>query len=87
MKVNRIDKKSRAPGGNMLILITAAIVGIMIGLMIFGLGFVRLLGTSQEQRTAIEAAALAAARDCTRICIPTAEVGWVSLSDYVPNGS
>ncbi|MEZ4537310.1 MAG: hypothetical protein R3D26_20265 [Cyanobacteriota/Melainabacteria group bacterium] len=87
LKVDRINKKSRARRGNMLILITAAIVGIMIGLLIFGLGFVRLLGTSQEQRTAIEAAALAAARDCTRICIPTAEVGWVSLSDYVPNGS
>lgn len=71
----------------MLVLITAAIVGIIVGLLIFGLGFVRLIGTNQEQRTAIEAAALAAARDCTRICIPTAEVGWVSLSDYVPNGS
>lgn len=87
MKNRKLNAFRRKAKGNMLILITALIVGIILGLLVFGLGFVRLLGTNQEHRTAIEAAALAAARDCTRIVIPTAEVGWVSLSDYVPNGS
>lgn len=71
----------------MLILITAVIVGIIVAMLLFGLGYMRLIGSNSEQRTAIEAAALAAARDCSRIVIPTAECGWVSLSDYVPNGT
>lgn len=77
--------KNRARG-NMLVLV-AAMSFIVIAILLFALGYLRLMGTNQEQRSAIEAAALAAARDCTRICIPTREVGWVSLSDYVPNGS
>ncbi|MBK9140932.1 MAG: hypothetical protein IPM23_00445 [Candidatus Melainabacteria bacterium] len=73
--------------GNMLILITAVIVGIIVAMLLFGLGYMRLIGSNSEQRTAIEAAALAAARDCSRIVVPTATCGWVSLSDYVPNGT
>ncbi|MGD9681312.1 MAG: hypothetical protein AB7W16_09015 [Candidatus Obscuribacterales bacterium] len=83
----KIRTNLRDRRGNMLILITAVIVGIIIAMLLFGLGYMRLIGTNNEQRTAIEAAALAAARDCSRIVIPTAECGWVSLSDYVPNGT
>ncbi|NJL73487.1 MAG: hypothetical protein HC888_19155 [Candidatus Competibacteraceae bacterium] len=46
-----------------------------------------MLGTNSEQRTAIEAAALAAARDLSMIAIDTPDYGFVSLSDSAPIGS
>lgn len=82
-----IRAKARSHAGNMLILVTAVVVGIVIFLLIFGVSFVRLLGTNSEQRTAIEAAATAAARDISRIVINTPEFGYVSISDYAPNGT
>src|SRR5690606_18236238 len=71
--------------GNMLILVVAVLLAIGILFCFFGLGFVRLLGTSAEQTTAIEAAALAAARDLSRIVIDTPEFGLVGISDSAPN--
>ena len=77
----------RHPQGNMLILITAVIVGVIIALVLFSTSFVRIMGTSGEQQTAIEAAAAAAARDLSRIVVETPECGFVSLSDYAPVGT
>lgn len=79
--------RQRYPQGNMLILITAIIVGVIIALVLFSTSFVRIMGTSGEQQTAIEAAAAAAARDLSRIVIETPECGFVSLSDFAPVGS
>lgn len=76
----------RRERGSMIALIVA-FTFIIILLLFFALSYVRLLGTQSEQRTAIEAAAIAAARDCTRIVINTDEWGFVSLSDYAPNGT
>ncbi len=70
----------------MLVLI-AAFCFIVIVLLLFGLAYVRLIGSSSEQRTAIEAAAIAAARDLSTIVINTPEFGFVGLSDSAPNGS
>ncbi|MBS1990354.1 MAG: hypothetical protein JSS83_07540 [Cyanobacteria bacterium SZAS LIN-3] len=84
----------RAPRGNMLVFITACTIGLLAALAFFGLGYVRLIGSNNEQRTAIEAASLAAARDLSMIAVNTntagngsAPYGWVSLSDYAPNNA
>ncbi len=92
MNVGKVRKRStgkttRADRGNMLVFITASTFIIIGGLAFFALGYVRLLGTNNEQRTAIEAAALSAARDISRIAIETPEYGWISISDGAPNGS
>lgn len=71
----------------MLILITAIVLGIIALLVLFALGYVRLIGTGSEQKTAIEAAAIAAARDVSNIVIDTDAFGYVGLSDSAPNGS
>lgn len=76
----------RTERGNMLILITAFVV-ICLALLFFALGYVRLVGSSSEQKTAIEAAAIAAARDISTIVIDTADFGYVGLSDSAPIGS
>ncbi len=73
--------------GNTLILILAVTVGIVVALLLFALSYVRLLGTSQEQKTAIEAAALAAARDLSKIVVNTDTLGYIGLSDSAPMGS
>ena len=70
----------------MLILITAFVV-ICLALLFFALGYVRLVGSSSEQKTAIEAAAIAAARDISTIVIDTPDFGYVGLSDSAPIGS
>lgn len=81
-----MKKNARSRSGNMLALI-AAFCFIIIMLLFFALSYVRLIGSSAEQKTAIEAAALAAARDCSRIVVNNPECGWVSLSDFAPNNT
>lgn len=76
----------RIERGNMLILITAFVV-VCLALLFFALGYVRLVGSSSEQKTAIEAAAIAAARDISTIVINTPDFGYVGLSDSAPIGS
>jgi hypothetical protein len=76
----------RGQQGNMLALIAAFTI-LMLALLFFALSYTRLLGASAEQKTAIEAAALAAARDCSRIVVNNAECGWVSLSDFAPSNT
>ncbi|MBX9949185.1 MAG: hypothetical protein K2Y39_08475 [Candidatus Obscuribacterales bacterium] len=79
-------KKTRRPSGNMLILSLALLSGVLLTLLTFGLFYTQMLGRTPEQKTAIEAAALAAARAITKIVIDTDEVGFISLSDYAPTG-
>lgn len=85
-----MNKKNLAPRnrrGNMLILVTAVILAIIMVLLFFMLGFVRLTGTQSEQRTAIESAALAAAREISNIVIVDDNFGHVGLSDSAPIGT
>lgn len=77
----------RSESGSMLVFCTAITIAIVLVLAFFSLSYVRLLGSSSEQRTAIESAALAAARDLSMITVNTDEYGWVSLSDSAPIGS
>lgn len=79
-------KAPRRPNGNMIALIGAIAAGLLVAILLFSLSYTRLLGGSSEQKTAIEAAALAAAKDLGRIVIKDDHFGWVSLSDYAPTG-
>jgi len=70
-----------------MLVLTAATLLLLIALLFFGLNYVRMLGSNAEQKTAIEAAAIAAATDVSRIVINTPQFGYVSLSDAAPIGS
>ncbi|MBZ0184871.1 MAG: hypothetical protein K8F91_01375, partial [Candidatus Obscuribacterales bacterium] len=76
----------RSKKGNLLILITAVIVGVILLSLLFILSYMRIVGSSMEQKTAIEAAALAAAKDISRIVIDVPGIGFVGVSDSAPNG-
>lgn len=80
-------KIRRREAGSMLVLVIAFTFIVLILAVVVGLGFVRLVGTNTEQRTAIEAAAIAVARDLSAIVVNTPECGYVSLSDYAPVGT
>jgi hypothetical protein len=79
--------KRRSNRGNMIVLVAAVIVGIIVTLMAFGFNYVRMLSGHQGQDTAIQAAALTAASDISRIVINSPEFGFVSFSDGAPIGS
>lgn len=85
--VSRKSLLIRSRRGNMLVFSTAVTIAIVAILAFFSLSYVRLLGSNSEQRNAIEAAALAAARDLSMIAINTDDYGWISLSDAAPTGS
>jgi|AGTN01.2.fsa_nt_gi hypothetical protein len=79
--------KLRPARGSILFLVTAFALGIILVICLFAMGYIRLVGSGQEQKTAIEAAALAAARDLSKIVIDTDEFGFVGLSDSAPTGT
>lgn len=70
----------------MLALVVAVLMGVVMLILGFALVYTRILGASNEQRTAIEAAALAAAKELGRVVVNTNEFGYVSLSDAAPVG-
>lgn len=70
----------------MLILVTA-FVFVILAMAIFALTLLRLYGSKSEQNSAIEAAALAAARELSRVVVDTPQFGFVGLSDSAPDGS
>lgn len=76
----------REQRGNMLILVTAVTVGIVVAILIFMVGYVRLMGTQTERKTAIESAALTAAREMSKIVIENNDFGMIGLSDSAPVG-
>lgn len=78
--------QGRQQRGNMIALVGAICGGLLLALLLFALAYTRLLGGNQEQKTAIEAASLAAAKDLGRIVMKDNHFGWVSLSDYGPTG-
>jgi len=83
-RVSKTERKNR--GSGMLVFMVAVTIGIVLGIIFFGLNFARLLGSGAEQKKAIEAAALAAANDLSRIVINTDQFGYVSISDAAPVG-
>ncbi len=78
--------RMRQAKGNMLALMAACMVCFMI-LLLFALSYVRLLGSHGEQKTAIDSAALAAAKDLSRIVINDPNFGYIGFSDSAPVGT
>lgn len=83
----RKSARMRKPNGNMLALLTAITLGVVLALIFFGLRYTRILGSNQEQRTAVEAAALAAANDLSKVIVEDPNFGFISLSDFAPSGA
>ena len=73
--------QGRRQRGNMIALVGAICGGLLLALLLFALAYTRLLGGNQEQKTAIEAASLAAAKDIGRIVLKNDHFGWIGLSD------
>ena len=75
----------RARSGGALILSISLGLAVLL-LSLFGLSVIRQLATHQEQTTAIEAAALAATTDISRVIINDPNFGYVGLVDHAPQG-
>ncbi len=74
----------RGQSGSTLALVIAIFLGVIIAIAFFALDFVRFVGGHQEQETAIEAAALAAAKEISRIVVEDPNIGFVALSNAPP---
>jgi len=82
-----IPKVLRKSKGSVLLLVLAVTLGVITAIIIFSISYVRLTGTQSQQKSAIEAAALAAAREMSKIVVDTPQFGFIGLSDSAPNGS
>lgn len=71
----------------MLFLTCSLFLGILTAIAFFSLAAIRMTGSHQEQRTAIEAATLAAARSLSAIVIEDPYFGFISLSDHPATGT
>ncbi len=67
-------------------LIAALTATAVMALLFFALHFTRILGANEQQRTAIQAAALSAASDLAKIKIEDDYFGFIALSDSAPIG-
>jgi hypothetical protein len=83
----KIPNMKRTSKGSVLLLVLAVTLGIITAIIIFSISYVRLTGTQSQQKSAIEAAALAAARELSKIVVDTPQFGFIGLSDSAPNGS
>jgi hypothetical protein len=71
-------------GASMVLVIVVCLLSLMLGAL--ATSVLRLMGSKQEQHTAIESAALAAANDLGKIFIEDPHFGYVGLVDYAPVG-
>ncbi len=79
--------KRRNTRGASLVLSIAIFGGLALMIMLFCLKFTGFMGSYHEQRSAIEAAALAAAKDLSAIVIVDPNFGLIGLSDCSPVGT
>src|ERR1700728_4793060 len=79
--------KLRKQRGNMIAFIAAVTLGLVLAILFFALKYTRMLGSNQEQRTAIEGAALQVANDISRIVYEDPNFGIIALSDFAPIGA
>jgi hypothetical protein len=68
-------------------LLISLLIGVVLVILFFSLSMIRMVGSHQEQKTSIEAAALAGANCLSRIVIEDPNFGLVSLSDSPPVGT
>jgi hypothetical protein len=79
--------KVRRQRGNMIAFIAAVTLGLVLAILFFALKYTRMLGSNQEQRTAIEGSALQVANDISRIVYEDPNFGIIALSDFAPIGA
>src|SRR5579883_2106806 len=79
----RLKHRKRA---NVIVFMVAVSGTFLLAFMLFALSFARLLGTNHEQKSGIDAAALAAAKDLSRIVVDDPNFGLIGLSDSAPIG-
>jgi hypothetical protein len=79
-----IKRRSR---GASLVLVIAVFGFAALMIMFFGLKYTGFLGSYHEQKSAIEAAALVAAKDLSAVVIDDPNFGLVGLSDFSPIGT
>lgn len=85
--MNMYSPGSRRAGGNVLPLIIAVLGFFVFAIACWTLSTMRLIGSHQEQMTAIEAAALAAVRDVGSVVIEDPNFGFIGVSDRAPTGT
>lgn len=89
LTTNRWSKgcqRKRDRRGNVIVFMTAISCTFLLAFVLFALSFTRLIGTNPEQKSGIEAASLAAAKDLSRIVIEDPNFGFIGLSDSAPIG-
>jgi len=79
-------KRAKEQKGNTLALVVVCIGVIAVLVAFFALNYGQFLGTHKRAQTAIDAAALQAARDIGRVVISNGRFGRVALCDDVPPG-
>ena len=78
-----MPQSRRSKSGNMLVMVAATAI-LLVCCLLFGLQYLSVNRGHMEQRTAAEAAALAAAQGIGKIAVNTSEFGWVGLSAVGP---
>lgn len=81
VRIYRSTQGRRHCDGKMLALVAAVLICILLPLAFFTLKYASLLRGYQQERTAIEAAALAVAGDLSRVFIEDPNFGLISLTD------
>jgi hypothetical protein len=79
-------QRPRNKSGSTLALIVALLATVGLAIILFGVKYSQELGSYQEEKSAIEAAALVAAKDLSRIVLEDPNYGFIALSDYAPVG-
>jgi hypothetical protein len=82
-----MSQTARNNCGSTLALIVALVATVGLAICLFGLKYSQELGSYQEEKSAVEAAALVAAKDLSRIVMEDPNVGFIALSDYAPVGT
>ncbi len=83
-----VPRMARSVHGNILVLLLAITFCFCLTIFMFIFNYARvMIGSNHEQKTAIEAAALACAKDLSRIIIEDPNFGFIGLSDSAPVGN
>ncbi len=78
---------TRNQSGNLTVLTVVFLIAIILPILFFGLSYLKIMASYQGQKSAIDVASLSVAQDLGTIVIEDANVGFISLSDFAPNGS
>ena len=87
MSRKHCSPQTRESSGATLALVLAVFGSAALAIMLFCLAFTGFIGSYHEQKSALEAAALAASKDMSSIVIEDPNFGFIGLSDSSPVGT